>query len=333
MTNKRKNMKKTILLFATFVFLTIQNHAQTVTDIDGNIYNIVSIGTQKWMKENLKTIHYNNGDEIPNITDSTQWKNLLTGAYCNYNNDTSIAAIYGRLYNWYAATDNRKICPSGWHIPADSECYVLTYYLGSIWNAGGKMKEIGTLHWLSPNIGATNSSDFMALPGGCRNGRNVQPLIDGAFVFLTQYFNMWTTVPIYDSIVQNMDSVAFTRTLRNNDSSILRYLYTKSYGLSVRCICDSATNRINEYKNENDFNLFPNPSTGMIIIEFNQPEKQDLLIEVINILGQKVRIINNKKPTANNNMVVINVSDLAHGVYFIKIRIADGFVVKKFIKE
>ena len=124
-------MKKTIITIVVIFsshFIIAQEY-DTVTDIDGNVYQTVQIGDQFWMAENLKVTHYQNGDEIP----------------CNvYNDDPSNAAIYGRLYNWYAVDDERGICPEGWHVPsddeADSEWQILVDYLGGGSVAGGKMK-------------------------------------------------------------------------------------------------------------------------------------------------------------------------------------------------
>jgi uncharacterized protein (TIGR02145 family) len=120
------------------------------------------------MAENLRTTKYSDSTEIPNVTDNTAWEALTTGAYCNYNNTTSADTIatYGRLYNWYAATDSRNIAPAGWHVPTDAEWTTLTTYLGGESVAGGKMKETGITHWISPNTGATNESGFSATPAG-----------------------------------------------------------------------------------------------------------------------------------------------------------------------
>ena len=148
------------LTFRTF-------NVETVSDYDGNIYNTVTIGIQIWMAENLKTTKYRNGDPIPNITDSTQWINLTTGAFCNYDNDVNIADTYGRLCNWYAINDSRNIAPTGWHVASDADWTKLTDYLG-VFVAGSKIKESGTSHWISPNTGATNESGFTALPSGDR---------------------------------------------------------------------------------------------------------------------------------------------------------------------
>jgi uncharacterized protein (TIGR02145 family) len=148
-----------------------------VTDGDGNVYNTVTIGTQIWMKGNLKTMKFNYGTSIPNVTDNTTWAGLTSAAYCWYNNDAATyKTTYGALYNWYAvdvaSNDGKNVCPAGWHIPSDAEWTTLTDYLGGASVAGSKLKETGTTHWLSPNTGATNESGFTALPGGghSRNG-------------------------------------------------------------------------------------------------------------------------------------------------------------------
>lgn len=156
---------------------------EKVIDIDGNIYQAVKIGKQLWLAENLKVIHYRNGDPIQHIIDDIQWHNGGFGAYCNYGNDQTNATIYGCLYNWYAVNDKRNICPSGWHIPTEAEWTVLVNYLGGDSIAGGKMKEAGTIHWESPNTGAINISGFSALPGGGRFYIIIYLLISTAICF------------------------------------------------------------------------------------------------------------------------------------------------------
>lgn len=139
-----------------------------ITDIDGNTYNTISIGSQIWMKENLKTVHYNNGDPISLVTDLEEWALTETGSYCDYNNSLSDGNIYGHLYNYYAVKDDRNICPSGWHVPSDNEWNTLVDYLGGSEVAGSKMKEKGEKYWTIQNIDATNTSGFSAIPGGGR---------------------------------------------------------------------------------------------------------------------------------------------------------------------
>ncbi len=140
-----------------------------VTDIDGNHYNTVSIGSQVWMAENLKTTHYNNGDSIPDIKDDRQWCSLSSGACCDYKNVPGYVKTYGKIYNFFAVNDLRGLCPTGWHVPALTEWLDLVNYLGGKEIAGGKMKEPGFEHWLTPNEGATNESGFTALAGGRRD--------------------------------------------------------------------------------------------------------------------------------------------------------------------
>jgi uncharacterized protein (TIGR02145 family) len=208
---------------------------QTVKDVDGNVYHTVTIGTQLWMKENLAAVHYRNGDPVPNITGNALWLEAATGAYCNYNNDTARVPVYGRLYNWYAVTDPRKLCPVGWHIPSDEEWKQLEIFLvmtqiqadnagyrGT--SEGGKLKETGTAHWYAPNLGATNSSGFSALPGGYR--------LDG-YGFMTESGIWWTAT-------KTNAGEAIYRGLGNNESGISRSWYPgdEILGVSVRCVKD-----------------------------------------------------------------------------------------------
>lgn len=126
----------------TFLILALYCSAQekiesttstsSVTDIDGNVYKTVKIGNQLWMAENLKVTRYRNGDAIPNRADDEEWDNS-TGAYCNYNNDTTNSGIFGKLYNWFAIDDSRKISPVGWHVPSDVEWQELIDYLVSVY--------------------------------------------------------------------------------------------------------------------------------------------------------------------------------------------------------
>ena len=134
-----------------------------VSDIDGNIYNTVLIGTQCWTKENLKVSKYNDGTTIPNQTANTNWGTLLTGALTVYTGAASYLATYGYLYNWYAAKDTREICPTGWHVPTNTEWETLNTYLGGTTIAGGKMKSTSSL-WTSPNtISPTQSLDCVRI--------------------------------------------------------------------------------------------------------------------------------------------------------------------------
>jgi len=195
----------------------------TVSDYDGNEYNIITIGTQEWIQENLKTTHYNNGEIIPNVTGNTEWEALTSGAYCWYDNDeATYKNTYGALYNWYTTIDVRNLCPAGWHVPTDAEWTTLTDYLGGESVAGGKLKETGTDHWTSPNTGATNETDFTALPGGSRD-------IDGIFYSIGNFGILWSTTEVSASYV-------WRQIMYYNTSSFISDENNKKDGFSVRCI-------------------------------------------------------------------------------------------------
>jgi uncharacterized protein (TIGR02145 family) len=138
-----------------------------VTDIDGNVYNAVTIGSQVWLVENLKTTRYRDGTPIPYGTGN--WWSLATGAYCNYNDNEAYTGTYGRLYNWYAVNDPRNIAPMGWHVATDNDWIALLGYFGGMYVAAGNLKEYGTAHWQEPNLAFPNDGGFNALPGGYRS--------------------------------------------------------------------------------------------------------------------------------------------------------------------
>jgi uncharacterized protein (TIGR02145 family) len=143
----------------------------TVADAEGNVYQTIGIGSQIWMAENLRATRYSNGDLIGTTIPATLLiREETTRKYqWAYDGNENNVATYGRLYTWYAVTDTRNVCPTGWHVPTDAEWDTLITYLGDEKDAGGKLKEAGTAYWLSPNNGATNYFGFTALPGGSRN--------------------------------------------------------------------------------------------------------------------------------------------------------------------
>ena len=195
--------------------------SNTVTDFDGNVYNTITIGTQVWMAENLKTTHYNDGTVIPLVTDNGSWVSLSTPGYCWYNDSVAYGNPYGALYNWYAVNTG-KLAPSGWHVPSDSEWEVLGSYLGGDNIAGGSLKDTGTTYWTLPNIGATNSSGFTALPGGYRYST-------GGWDRIGNYAYWWTSTAI--------DAGSCWRRYIYGDSvSVNRGGGERYYGFSIRCI-------------------------------------------------------------------------------------------------
>ena len=214
----------TFLLLLSFVIL---ENGCTKSSTTNNNNPTVTICNQVWATKNLDVTNYRNGDPIPEISDSATWVNDTTGAWCYYNNDSSNAAIYGKLYNWYAVNDPRGLAPTGWHIPSDSEWTTISTCLGGDGVSGGAMKETGKTHWLSPNTGASNSSGFTALPG---SGRNV----NGAFSVIGIFGDWWSTT---EATVYNSNLV-WVRTLYNNSANINKSVAPKGGGISVRCVKD-----------------------------------------------------------------------------------------------
>ena len=222
------------------IFNTIQNLyglGPNVIDIDGNTYQTVINCGGTWTKTNLNVSKYTDGTPIPQVTDPTQWANLTTGAWCYYNNTTANGTTYGKLYNWYAvagiynsasATNpalRKKLAPTGWHIPTDSEWTQFIDCLGGSTVAGGKMKSTGTTLWQSPNTEATNISGFSGLPGGSTFGASY----DG----IGSYGNWWSS-----SVVNFAPSDPLAFFLSYDFSNIYGDNYSKTNGFSVRCLKD-----------------------------------------------------------------------------------------------
>jgi uncharacterized protein (TIGR02145 family) len=201
----------------------------TVTDIDGNVYHTVTIGTQTWMVENLKVTHYANGDAINYSPDSNAWYSQTQGAYCWPSNNISNKSPYGALYNGYAAGDARGLCPIGWHIATATDWANLFAFLGGMsTGVGGKLKETGTAHWLTPNTGATNATGFTAVGGGYRT-----PL--GQFVEVGEIEQWWSTGTtnsgdFYPFVLWDSDDYSATTTFFSSQVTT---------GFSIRLIKDN----------------------------------------------------------------------------------------------
>lgn len=309
-------MKKLTLIFLA---LALNSYCQTpgsgVTDIDGNLYNSVIIGTQEWMKENLNVSKYSDGTIIPQVTDQTAWWNLTTGAWCYYNNTTANGTTYGKLYNWYAVagiydgaslinpTLRKQLAPSGWHVASDTEWTSLSNFLGGISIAGGKMKEIGTTYWLSPNTGATNESNFRGLGAGggppFTNSNGQDNLREGTF--------FWSST-------ESDSGMSWIRGLLYSNSNLIVTNWNKKLGFSVRCLKNSALN--NQSYNNNSFNIFPNPAKDQLTIDLSNTSN---LIggnyKILNMLGQEVQ-----NGTLNSQQNIIQLSNIKElGIYLVKI--------------
>ena len=228
--NFARNYSKTINIQLNTANLKFgfEDWVNVVTDMDGNIYHTITIGTQVWMVENLRVTKYNDGVSIPNVTSGYDWGGLTTPAYCWYDNHLANKNSYGAMYNWHAVNSN-KLAPQGWHIPSNDEWAVLTDYLGGLSASSNKLKESGSWHWGELNTGATNESKFTALPGGYRS------FSDGVFFSKGSNCSFWSSTA-------NNDLEAWSRAITlydANDSHDVQVVSNlKNYGISVRCIKD-----------------------------------------------------------------------------------------------
>ncbi|OFY82307.1 MAG: hypothetical protein A3F72_21785 [Bacteroidetes bacterium RIFCSPLOWO2_12_FULL_35_15] len=328
-------MKKIILLFAGLAFLTFKNQAQTVTDSDGNVYNTVTIGTQVWMKENLKSGTY------VAIHSGAQ---AVGTKYCqNLNGLNDASCPLGGLYEWpvmmngsdscngtgagqpACTTPVQGICPSGWHVPSHYEWTLLeknagtnpgafpydettTTWLGT--DEGGNLKQTGTINWTTPNTGATDSKGFTALPGGYSSA--------GSFYNAAKNGSWWSST--------ESGTNAWGRNLTYMMPSVYRDTPAKAYGCSVRCVKDVMAVQINDNSTDKQIQIYPNPALDKVFI--NITKAQNFKMQIYNIVGECVL-----QGELNQVMNEIDVSDLSKGIYVIQLTGTYGIFQQKLIKE
>jgi uncharacterized protein (TIGR02145 family) len=199
----------------------------TVTDIDGNVYNTVQIGTQCWTQTNLKTTKYRNGDSISTGLNNSQWEAATTGAYAVYENNLINDSIYGKHYNHYTVIDPRGLCPTGWRVPSDGDWLALETQLGGSQQAGGALKSTLTQPvqggWFFSNAGATNSTGFGGLPGGAAQGSVGYDLTSNGF--------WWSTS-------LSAPNLGWMMNLSYPNPYMVRNTYPRNNGFSIRCLKD-----------------------------------------------------------------------------------------------
>jgi uncharacterized protein (TIGR02145 family) len=226
----------------SFTTITATVKQDSVTDIDGNVYHTVRIGTQVWTVENLRTTKYIDGSAIPFVIDNSIWLTHSSPGYCYYNNTTNTDSIklFGALYNWYAV-NTKKLAPSGWHVPMDAEWDTLQNYLivnGYNWDGtktGNKIAKSLAARanwWSNSSAGAigndltkNNSSGFSALPAGYR-------YVVGNFNYIG-YFGSWW------SATGTGADIAYCSSLANNNDSLIRTNDFEGCGFSVRLVRDN----------------------------------------------------------------------------------------------
>lgn len=208
-----------------FIDLLIEGtpKATTVSDVDSNYYHTVTIGTQVWMSENLKTSKYRNGDNILTGLSETEWRTTTSGAFEIYENNIVNNNVYGKLYNWYAVNDNRGLCPTGWRVATQEDWDILVSTAGGWEIAGANLKEKGIEHWYT-DPGSTNATGFTALGGGYRAD-------DGLYYYLKSEGFWWTS-----SIVIPSNPYAWWRDIWAIGNWIGSSYWSFNFGLSVRCL-------------------------------------------------------------------------------------------------
>jgi uncharacterized protein (TIGR02145 family) len=319
-------MKKKLLNLFGLVFFSINLSAQIftigngVTDIDGNYYPTIIINGREWTETNLNVNHFNNGNSIPNVQVNADWYALTSAAYSYFNNDSAnYAQYYGKIYNFYAVNDSRKLCPAGWNVPSDQEWKNLEMFLGmtqaqadnTSWRGtteGTKLKS--TIGWNS-NGNGTNLSGINAFPGGRRNP-------NGNFSDLGNEAAFWTSTGQGSLPFQN----AYDRRIMSIYEKIYRLGESVKGGFYVRCI-NSGTVNLHELPSHG-INIFPNPSSDFIKVNLSENKIKSQIL-ITNVLGQKIY-----SSEIKNNEFEINVSAWKDGIYLIYF---DDKLTHKFIKK
>jgi uncharacterized protein (TIGR02145 family) len=194
----------------------------SLEDIDGNVYQVIDVGGTCWTTRNLCVSKFNNGDDIPLVTEGQDWIQLNTPAQCYYDNDSVNLDVYGRLYNGYAVVDSRGLCPVGWKVPHDSDWVNLADFLGGESVAGDKLKTLDL--WFGPGTPATNEIGFSAKPGGARILQG-----NGAYNSISNMGYWWSSQ-------ENGAEVLINRQITYANSNLAQASNSKKLGLSVRCI-------------------------------------------------------------------------------------------------
>jgi uncharacterized protein (TIGR02145 family) len=203
-----KELTKIIALLLLMMPVNLIKGQDAVKDHDGNVYKTLKVGSQTWMAENLKTTHFRNGQAIPDVKDKKQWDSLTTAAYCDVANDPKRSEVPGRLYNWYAVADERNVCPSGWHVPSETEWQELIKNLSE-----------------APEAKELNAALFKILQDDFRG-------YDGDFSGMGYGGGAWW------SSTSARQETAYTHGVNYDTASKNRLEARKKFGYSIRCIKD-----------------------------------------------------------------------------------------------
>ncbi len=309
-------MKRLTVLFCVLTLLGMHLRAQSVADIEGNIYTIVQIGRQYWLQENLRVTQFGDGSPIETTNPAslnicTEKSPLYQWAYDdNLNN----VAAYGRLYTWYTIADSRKLCPLGWHVPNNADWNTLSTFLGGPSTAGGPLKEAGTAHWQTPNTGATNSTGFSAVLGGHR-------MCTGGFMSLNSNAFYWSSTP--NGTDYGWSWKLFYADPYLQSDSVYGY---KNYGFSIRCISDTLATSLPEPKSDAYLHCSPNPATEEFVVDADLGD--DMVLNILDVTGATVLVQPLKRGTA-----ILDISGLASGVYLVIVSGSNGVLQRRLMVE
>ncbi len=269
-----------IIVSSQFVFAQCPS---SVTDIDGNSYDVIQIGNQCWMGSDLRVTKYMNGISIldgTGIGAATLGGNWSQSTYYfNYNDSLQYVNSFGRLYTWYAAMNGSSstnsspsnvqgVCPDGWHLPSISEWDTLFKYIDTNADltlnqgfalsvstfAGGMLKDTSSNYWFTPNVGASNSYGFNARGGGFRDPSGVFSSLNSGAQYLST--TEWSQYKMYTVLIRHYTSELFTYGNTN-----------KVTGHSVRCICNNTATYNSTLNYNSQVTVYPNPTNGQITIQ------------------------------------------------------------------
>ena len=276
------------------------------TDIDGNVYKTVVVDSMIWFAENLKATRFQNGDTIPNVSNAAEWSALKGPGMCSYQNDPTFDCPYGKLYNYYVATDERNPCPAGWRVPSMADFRRLINYYDANANggislpnsAGGFLKSAGTSLWRSPNTNATNTSGFSGIPSGGRNN-------SGAFsITNNSAAAYWST-----SLVG--PRMGFFLELAYPQDYAVRNAYWAEYGSCIRCVTDMNATSVFEDGVKN-LRVYPNPAVETIQITVT-PNMVGGSYSIADVTGRPIL-----QGTLDSEHVMLSIGDLPNGLYLVR---------------
>lgn len=299
-------MRIVLLLIVLSVISSIAI-AQTLIDIDGNVYTTVVMNGKEWMAENLRSVRYANGDSIGTTLNATKdvSKDSAPKYQWVYEGQEANSTIYGRMYTWYAVTDPRNVCPAGWHVTTEAEWRDLGIFLGGDSIAAGKLKTTGTSLWADPNI-ADNSTGFSAVPGGLRFGY-------GTYGYIGSFGAYWTSS-------EYSPTYALYRLFKNNEKALTRASALKNNAYSVRCVNGVVTG-MKESETEYGVKFYPNPAKDMLHIQLNEIN-ESRVISIYNLLGELI---------IQQQNTIMDLSLVPAGIYLLKIEGKNEIISRRLI--